>query len=1425
MREPTVPGWAEEQTPTPFLYHKLLMAKRTITKNSMMMKKLLILFFTLAFTSVTYAEKVTEQQALQKAQQFFKDKGIVSANPRRAKKVEQQSDATQEDFYVFNAENNGGFVIISGDDRTEEILGYADSGSLDMDNLPPNLKGWLEGYSKQIDVIRQENYSGQTTARRAPSTPRAAIEPLIITKWGQDGPYNLMCPEIDGQRCITGCVATAMAQVMYYHKWPQETCAAIPAYTTGTRQIQMAALPPTAFKWDKMRDRYWEGETGESADAVAELMRYCGQAVTMDYNIDESGAFEMPRHLIQYFGYSKNAKYITMSQYTTSQWEDILYKELSEGRPVLYEGASVSNAHEFICDGYDGNGYYHFNWGWNGMADGFFLPSILYRFKLYGGYVACQAAIIGLEPEKGETVKPYVYGFNDGQLSQTNYSRSSTSDNFTNVSLNGGIYIQYEVDVPQDVTLDYGLGLYQGDQLLSVLKQSTATLNLENKAIANEMSLSFGSNLADGSYQIRHIYKYPNSETWQTCYDAYLNYIVATISGTTMTLRNAINSDAQNADYIVNDVSFSGSIGNSNLTMVTVNLTNIGDTNQELLRVVTRSEGITYDDVLVCGFIAPGETGNIVFPVQWGHKGNFKMFISSSIECACTALEKVKWEKDISITNSLNHQLKCTDYSIKNFENGLLHDYKLEITLNIENVGDNTFEDFIWYSLQEGFDEGALLFDKQPTPSININKGESKTLNVTIPNLKSNTSYLLYLQYNNASQSTLLFDFPIEIFVSPNTCVYEGLNYAYEPDAKTATVIAGDYQQLESVTIPSSISVGGQSYMVTEIGPKSFKNSNFLSVCLPEGLASIGSYAFQGCGIKSINIPSSLKYIGDCAFSNSSGIKEIVLPEGFVSIRNNAFSSCRDLEVLRLPSTLKSVGDYVIIDCSNLKSVYSAMVEPIIVPEDAFGYTFNPSYAALYVPTGSVEKYQTATGWNIFTKITDKELIYNEYNGLNYECDPYSKTASVIAGNYQELESINIPSTIIVDGDSYAVEEILSRTFEGCNVQSISLPSTLKRIGSFAFNGVTGVKEIQIPEGVVSVGMYAFAYCNDLMVLKIPSTLESIGNFAFGACNSLCVILSGMRTPIFIQESTFVSDNISSVILQVPTGSIEKYQVASGWNVFTRITDKDVHKLIYQVDGADYKTVYVVEGDPITPESSPEAKDTYQFFGWSEIPETMPAHDVIVTGTFERHFDVGHVVNVVNFIMGNNATPEDIALYDMNNDNELNIGDIILIVKNILNNGSATARLAYRRAADRIDFALYTAAQFELKVDKNASIKDIRLVGSMAQSHQLMCQQKDDNTYVVVVYSLTNQLMKPENGRIVDVEADGGNVMMQNITVATQTGEMHYYQDYGMPTDIHQLEKDGNSAVIYDLKGNRLNGVPGQRKGVYIINGKKVVVR
>ena len=125
--------------------------------------------------------------------------------------------------------------------------------------------------------MRALEVSGDTQSRartRASSrAPKAAIEPLITSQWGQDSPYNTQCLEIDGKHCLTGCVATAMAQIMYYHKWPQDASSAIPEYTTRTKQVKMPALPATTFKWDAMRDRYWEGEQGESADASGDLAK------------------------------------------------------------------------------------------------------------------------------------------------------------------------------------------------------------------------------------------------------------------------------------------------------------------------------------------------------------------------------------------------------------------------------------------------------------------------------------------------------------------------------------------------------------------------------------------------------------------------------------------------------------------------------------------------------------------------------------------------------------------------------------------------------------------------------------------------------------------------------------------------------------------------------------------------------------------------------------------------------------------------------------------------------------------------------------------------------------------------------------------------------------------------------------------------
>ena len=269
------------------------------------------------------------------------------------------------------------------------------------------------------------------------------------------------------------------------------------------------------------------------------------------------------------------------------------------------------------------------------------------------------------------------------------------------------------------------------------------------------------------------------------------------------------------------------------------------------------------------------------------------------------------------------------------------------------------------------------------------------------------------------------------------------------------------------------------------------------------------------------------------------------------------------------------------------------------------------------------------------------------------------------------------------------------------------------------------------------------------------------------------------------------------------------------------------YKLVYKVDDEEYKSCDVEYGAPITPEAYPE-KETYKFSGWSEIPETMPAKDVTITGTFERYYTVGNVVKLVNFVTIGNATTDNVELYDQNSDGELNIGDIILVVKWILNNDNSGPSNSRTRSYDVPKLALYTAAQFDVKTTADTNIREIKLVKSMEQTHQMMYQQKDANTYTVVVYSLSNQLMKPENGGIVEIELDNGSqsgLTIENVIASLTTGEIQSYSGGQMTTNIQQIESDGCPIVVYDLNGNRMNGNRGLKKGVYIVNGKKVIIK
>lgn len=291
------------------------------------MRRQLLTIFSLLVSVLLMAGEVTEQQALSIAQQILKGKTIQQQESHRAQTVGDGQ------FYVFNAEGQGGFVIVSADNRTTPVLGYADQGTLDMANLPVNARQWLEGYAKEIQALGAD----VQTSKKPRRVIGAPVAPLVTARWDQSAPYNNQCPKDGTDRSVTGCVATAMAQVMYYHKWPETAAPALAGYTTYTNKIKVAALPATTFKWDKMRDDYHYTDIDEGAAAVAEAMRYCGQAVKMDYGSNESAGAVSNEDFVK-MGYSKTAKLISRSDYSTADWEAIIYNELTNKRPVLYSG-------------------------------------------------------------------------------------------------------------------------------------------------------------------------------------------------------------------------------------------------------------------------------------------------------------------------------------------------------------------------------------------------------------------------------------------------------------------------------------------------------------------------------------------------------------------------------------------------------------------------------------------------------------------------------------------------------------------------------------------------------------------------------------------------------------------------------------------------------------------------------------------------------------------------------------------------------------------------------------------------------------------------------------------------------------------------------------------------------------------------------
>lgn len=560
----------------------------------MKLRKSLLLILCLAMTTAASAKQVSLSQAKQLAIAHQTQKGPHRAqgvNPASASlqliHMEQSAD-NMADFYVFNNGSRDGFIIVAGDDRAVPILGYSDSGTFDPANLPDGLKCMLEIYAQEMKYLRNNPHAAQASA---PQAHNAVVEPLLKSNWDQSTPFNNLCPsdEVDGKtfQCATGCVATAAAQIMYYYKWPKAGKGSNSYDWIDHGEQQIHADFNHAYDWDNMIDNYIEGHYNEQqATAVATLMFDAGVAANMNYGKSSSAsAYWMMDAMRNHFSYNKGMKHVLRNTKTITEWENLIFNELNNKRPIMYSGFTPKGGHTFVLDGYNAEGYFHFNWGWSSLSNGYFVITALNPREqgvgsFDGGYNTSQSMAIDMYPqENGVEPDPYL------EITCESFMPTVTSANLGDnikVELFGFMGTGFGYGTRVDINYVFVLTDANNEIIetydeypLSMSMGSRYTYSVDRK---NPRSITPSTALTNGDYHLRLMYK--RAEEDASKYRFYdhnglkADYVVAHVQDGTITFSKA---KIGNSKLQVSQFDYPVPVGDNSFFPATLTLTNAGD--------------------------------------------------------------------------------------------------------------------------------------------------------------------------------------------------------------------------------------------------------------------------------------------------------------------------------------------------------------------------------------------------------------------------------------------------------------------------------------------------------------------------------------------------------------------------------------------------------------------------------------------------------------------------------------------------------------------------------------------------------------------------------------------------------------------------------------------------------------------------------
>ena len=748
------------------------------------MKKVLFLT-SLLLCATAMAGPVSQTEALNAAKSFMLShrSGVsLKSTPANAPRMRTGQATSQPSFYVFNTEGDKGFVIVSGDDRTNQILGFTDQGSFDPDNMPDNMKAWLEGYEQQITALDMLGVGNENL--NAPRPTHNSISPMITSHWDQGAPYWNHCPEfmdVDengdtiGEYAYTGCVAVSMCQIMNYYKFPLTCTQTIPSYEMTYYWndeyyiTDTDPLSPIFFDWDNMKDNYTGAETQAEKDAVAWLMLYAGCAAHMNYGTNASSTSDpyIPTAFNDYFNY--DAKLVYRSDYDQADWEELIYQELVEGRPLIYNGRSgTGGGHSFVCDGYAYGDLFHINWGWGGLGDGYFVLSVLNPYAGGGvasvtsaeGYNIDQTAIIGIQP--GYSGQPEEV---DHRLTVWNmyYSGSRTfdrsDDGYFKLTKRRQVKVTAEDHIDDGTKYLRGIALYDSnDNFVEMIAQTyygSSYISVTDSWPDSQSSTTypFGKNITSGTYKIVPVSSVQGSNVWKPMIESDRYYVAAIFNGNEVTMEDhpIVNLQSTNFEFTGGE-----KVGTAEQCHVTVKNNSTDRYSGKLYLYVSNEQLDEYSEYtsVVEAEIPGGGTKVVTFNFTPQNAGTKSAYLSTADN---TWSSSIPGTGSVNIAGSVVYPMNLTvDINALGADEDMIV-YDSHIKFKVDVTNHNTEGEYNRYLLAPLFivdENGHGSMITYLSKNVIIPAGETQTFYFEFDNLAFGSCYALNIYGRNENDVT-----------------------------------------------------------------------------------------------------------------------------------------------------------------------------------------------------------------------------------------------------------------------------------------------------------------------------------------------------------------------------------------------------------------------------------------------------------------------------------------------------------------------------------------------------------------------------------------------------------------------------------------------------------------------------------------------